>query len=107
MKKEEAFSLYKAGHLHQAKEACHSFCKTDESDPEIWCLLAVINGVLELYEDAEQCGQRAIQLAPDYILALFNTALAQFKLEKVNAAFEKFSMIHSSVSIMRCHACVG
>jgi len=91
--KQAAFSLYENGQLDQARLALQSYCKTVPDDPEAWVLLSVINGSLALYEDATYCGQRAIELAPGNIQAYFNTAVAQYSLEKPDEAIALFNEV--------------
>jgi tetratricopeptide (TPR) repeat protein len=86
----QAESLLRAGRLQEARKICQSFCKTESSSPQAWCLLSVINGALRLYSDAAQCAQRAIDIAPNYVMAHFNLALSQFNLNNIFAAIQGF-----------------
>ena len=84
--KDKAVALFKNGQLDLAKESCLQYCNTDSSDPQVWCLLSAIYGAMNCNHDAEECAQRAIELAPGYLTAHTNLALAKLNLEKFDAA---------------------
>lgn len=93
--KQQAIALFQSGKIQQAKEACLELCNKESSDPQVWYLLSTINGSLKLYEDAEQCAQRAVDLAPNYLAAHINLALSKLNQENIEAAKLGFENILS------------
>jgi protein O-GlcNAc transferase len=65
------------GRTQEARELCIELCNTDSKMPQAWSLLGIINGQLGMFEEAEKCFRKVIDLTPDAAEAYFNLAKAQ------------------------------
>jgi protein O-GlcNAc transferase len=75
-KKQKALALYRSNQLAQAVALYEQVCRTDPRDSEAWCALGAIHGMLENFEEAIHCGERAILIRPDYAEAHSNLSAA-------------------------------
>ena len=65
------------GLIQEAHELCLALCNTDSKMPQAWSLLGIINGQMGMFEEAEKCFRKVIDLTPDAAEAYFNLAKAQ------------------------------
>ena len=87
-RKAKALDLFRSDKLEEARTRLLALCRTSEGsrDSELWCLLGVIYGQKEDYENSYACCQKAVQLAPAYAEALYNLGQACMHLGKIEEA---------------------
>ena len=99
--KAEAVALFQSGQLDGARGAAETLLARDNSDAELWCLLAVIHGQERRFPEAVRCAQESIAWAPDYALALLTLGRAEYELQQHDAAI---GHLRQSVRLQPQHA---
>ncbi len=87
-RKEGLLALLHDGRFAEAKAAGEALVRAQPQDAEAWNLLGVVKGALGESGGAEQCFCRAVELAPDYLKAHRNLALALISQHKTRGAIE-------------------
>jgi tetratricopeptide (TPR) repeat protein len=93
--KQKAVQLYNDGKPVEALRTCENIVAADDRDPVVFCLMGVIHAALHEYGKSVECSQRAIELAPEYLDAHYNFALAARQLGWVERMVESLEFVLS------------
>ena len=88
--KSEVVWLVEQRKLNEAKKLCSKLCKKAPKDPEAWFLLGTVNGAIEDFPAAEYCCRKALKLAPQNHMLLFNLGIALLRQGKADEAIKQF-----------------
>ncbi len=87
-RKTELRELCRLGRFSEALALGSALCNKIPGDPELWFLVGAVHGALGAFGEAEKCCRKALTLAPDQYVILYNLGIALLRQERAAEAEE-------------------